>query len=184
MKRIIFLGLIFLAIFNPATLNAQQRQYFYSDGFSIQCSCKLYQNEVYQQQAKYSNAKNNKENAYVCAVDEQDPYSCAIYNINVIDLSDAYKGKTDQEKQALEKTHLMKLKSSKEYMQKYALNSYKSSSFKGIPALETTMSVGVDISCKAIAFVKNKKFYLLMVTTRSNLGGCFLNFTNSFKFTN
>lgn len=146
------------------------KQYFPEAGFSVQVPCKLYKNEVYLQQLKSFGLISNNEQAYVCAYGyETNPETAIIYNINVIPLSDTYNGNIES------------LKLKKEYIQKFGLNEFNVSTFKGMKVLERNFSME-NIPHKAIALTNNGKFYLLMVGSSTNVNNNFTNFTNSFSF--
>lgn len=146
------------------------KQYFPEAGFSVQVPCKLYKNEVYLQQLKSHGLTSNNEQAYVCAYGyETNPETAIIYNINVIPLSDTYNGNIES------------LKLKKEYIQKFGLNEFNVSTFRGMKVLERNFSME-NIPHKAIALTNNDKFYLLMVGSSTNVNNNFTNFTNSFSF--
>lgn len=148
------------------------KQTFPEAGFSVQCPCKLYKNEVYLQQLKSYGLVSSNEQAYVCAEGyETNPMISVIYNVNVISLDNTFNGNIES------------LKSKKEYIDKFGLNDFQVSTFKGMKALERSFSMG-EVPHKAIAFVKNGRFYLLMVGNRTNLNKYFSDFANSFNFIN
>lgn len=148
------------------------KQYFHDDGFSVQVPCKLYKNEVYLRQIKSYGLISNNEQAYVCAYGyETNPETSIIYNINIIPLDNSYDGNIES------------LKLKREYIQKFGLNEFNISTFRGIKVLERTFSME-DVPHKAIALTNNGKFYLLMVSSRTDINKNFTSFTNSFSFIN
>lgn len=107
------------------------KQTFPEAGFSVQCPCKLYKNEVYLQQLKSYGLVSSNEQAYVCAEGyETNPMISVIYNVNVISLDNTFNGNIES------------LKSKKEYIDKFGLNDFQVSTFKGMKALERSFSMG------------------------------------------
>ena len=153
-------------------------QVFKADNFIIKCDCQLKLNSNLQQEQK-EQGNPLEFSPYVCAVNENSYETGEIYNINVIDLNPEYN------KLARAKEHYF----TKEYLKSYSSNltssgiNYTEVEFNNVKALEYSFSQ-MEMPTKAIFFVKNKKSYLLQVSTRKRIKEKFNNLKSSFSFIN
>lgn len=162
MKKTILVLTLVLLLFDTL---AQEYQTYANAGFKIKKEYKLQTNTVLLNTAKQNNI-NNIIAAYIEAENEESSTKGVIYNINVYDESSSYGDKASQKyldgiRQGL-----------KLYGYQYTIITYQ-----GVPAIEYTYSMH-SVPTKVLAFLKNKRAYMIQVATRDNLPKAFEKFKN------
>jgi hypothetical protein len=152
-------------------------QIFPSAGFKIKCPCEL---KVDPSLIQSSEVQDKKRiiGAYACAVAkiENNPEDFAIFRIWIIDESSSYfevsyKDSSDVENKLFEQV-----------VNNFAANEfvYDYVTYKGVKAIQYS-SIQNEIKAKGILFFKNKKRYLLQVSSNYDLTSKFDALKNSFE---
>lgn len=152
----------------------QSTQVLTKDKFKISCPCKLYTNEVFIEMAKEQGMKY-PISAYACAENEESYENGTINNIIIYDLASEYKAIPVSGYTLFESKYLKTYKDNL----RQANIIYNELTFSGVNAIEYEFHQN-GLPTKAIIFVKNKKSYLLQVTTRGELSSKFNRFKSSF----
>lgn len=119
---------------------------------------------------------NNIIAAYICSENEDNADTGVIVNINIYDESKIYKNSTAATNSSI----------NKKLLEQYAGNlknariNYSYTTFQGVSAIEYTFDQGGTLPTKSMVFYKNKKSYLLQVSTRRNLSAKYNKLKGSF----
>lgn len=153
-------------------------QIFEKDNFIIKCNCPLEKNTVAVQMAKEQGI-TYPISSYVCAENEDSYETGAICNVQITDIESDYDGLSkNQENQFTD-----------EYLQSYISNlvannmSYTEGELDGVKTVEYSF-VQMEMPAKALIFVKERKSYMLQISTRTNLSEKFNDLKASFQFIN
>ena len=138
-------------------------QTFQSKGFKVKCDCKLQVNSAFIQMVKQQGLKNVL-GSYICAQNEGNSNTGVIVNINIYDESENYKNIQQSNYATFDKKYM------DQYIGglTYSGIKYKIITYQGVQAIEYTFNQ-MGLPTTAIVFLKNKKSYLLQVSTRSDL---------------
>lgn len=182
MKTITLVQFIGLAFFARPVFS-QTAQSFVKDKFVIVCNCKLNPNTKFVNMAREYGSPY-PTSAYVCALNEENYDKGTIHNITIQDLSADYK--SYKSVSPSESAYLFE----KLFLDKYRKNLLANgitanyTTYRGVKAIRYSFIQMETMPAEAILFVKNKKSYLLQVSSRYKVGSKFQLFSGTFHFIN
>jgi len=153
-------------------------QIFWKDNFAIKWNCILKINKSALKLAK-DRGDNNLLSSYIGA-DKKDTYETGVIcNVQINDIALQFENIPTNNYENTTKQYL------NDYISKlssFKIN-YKECEYKGLKAVEYTFSY-MEMPSKAIIFVKDKKLYLLQISTRKDIQEKFNELKDSFTFIN
>jgi hypothetical protein len=174
---------LFFAFAAITQLHAQTIQTFPKDKFMVGCNCKLYPDVVHMRMVRESGS-NVPVSAYVCAANKDSYERATINNITVQDLSANYKSYqsvSPERAAAIFESGFLK-----QYYDNLLANGMEAeyTTYRGVKAIHYSFMMMETMPTEALFFVKNKRGYLLQVSSRVSLASKFQAVKGAFFFTN
>lgn len=163
---------------NLKQLEQQGYQVFAKDDFAVKCNCTIKINSIAIKMAK-EQGNPYPLSSYVCAENEDSFEKGVIYNIQISDMTKDFNSLPQGSSEIFINQYLDK------YTDNLTANGISNiqKEFNGLKSIQYTFEQN-GLPAKALIFMKNKKSYLLQVSTRDDLNLKYKNLTESFTFIN